>query len=445
MLKILLFSVLAVAMIGVLFSIGEINPADAQYSKPQGQVYQYDENIYIVKHNGYHLQGLLDGWDEFAMSESVIYGDIINLSDDTLYYIIVRGNVYKDAELWKMTGYEQHLTFRHDYDILDGRPTELAISPYRVSLYPGESTPFAMFPGQSGFDCYEIWIESYKYEDIDTGISDDVMRSDFEITHAELNDRGTLKGTIHNVSPNLLKNSFAIITEYDKDDQIFAIKGVSLGNLSPDKKKNFSLQVFTPGMPTLNLLDKWVHQKPRNYEIQAWGYTADKSQMKTTMGYAGDIIHMAESPYYPDKRLAYYMDIDEIRKQAEIDVQKKPNRNFCLNEETQTTTPVQSVPSKQNIPKWIKNNIEWWSIGQIDDLAFLTGIQFLVNEKIIIIEFTEKSEEDLRYESAVSSGESKQVPEWVRNNAEWWADGTITDDTFISSLKFLIEQGIIRT
>ncbi len=429
----------------VIFSIGMITHADAQYFTPRGQVYQYDENIYIIQHNGYHLLGLTDSYDEYSISESVIYGDVVNLSDDTLYYIIVRGNVYKDGTLWSGTGYNQQWTFRHNYNIEDGKPTELAISPYRASLHPGESAPFSLWPGQTGFDCYEIWIESYKYENIEENISDEVMRSDFEITRAELNDRGTLKGTVHNVSPNLIKYGFVIITEYNQDDEIFAIKGTSIGTLPPDKKKNFSLQVYTPGMPTKNILDKWFHKKPDHFEIQAWGYTDDRTQMKTTMGYAGDVIHMAESPYYPDKDLAYYMNIDEIRKQATIDVQKKPNRSFCLNDENQASTPVQSAPSKQNIPKWIKNNIEWWSVGQIDDLAFLTGIEFLVKEKIIIIEMPDKSDDDLRYESAISSEPLHQVPEWVKNNAKWWADGAINDETFISSLKFLIEEGIIKT
>ena len=43
------------------------------------------------------------------------------------------------------------------------------------------------------------------------------------------------------------------------------------------------------------------------------------------------------------------------------------------------------------------------------------------------------------------NGITISVPEWVKNNAKWWADGKITDDTFVSSLKFLIEQEIIRT
>ena len=31
-----------------------------------------------------------------------------------------------------------------------------------------------------------------------------------------------------------------------------------------------------------------------------------------------------------------------------------------------------------NIPDWIKNNAKWWSEGQIDDTAFVSGIQYLI-------------------------------------------------------------------
>ena len=37
------------------------------------------------------------------------------------------------------------------------------------------------------------------------------------------------------------------------------------------------------------------------------------------------------------------------------------------------------------IPEWIKNNAGWWAEGIIDDEAFVNGIQYLVKEKIIQI------------------------------------------------------------
>jgi len=37
------------------------------------------------------------------------------------------------------------------------------------------------------------------------------------------------------------------------------------------------------------------------------------------------------------------------------------------------------------IPLWIKNNAGWWATDQIDDSAFVQGIQYLVQNGIIVI------------------------------------------------------------
>ena len=36
-----------------------------------------------------------------------------------------------------------------------------------------------------------------------------------------------------------------------------------------------------------------------------------------------------------------------------------------------------------SIPGWIKNNAGWWYDGQIDDKAFVTGIQWLISNGIM--------------------------------------------------------------
>ena len=38
-----------------------------------------------------------------------------------------------------------------------------------------------------------------------------------------------------------------------------------------------------------------------------------------------------------------------------------------------------------SIPAWIKNNAGWWATDQIDDSAFLKGIQYLVQNGIIVV------------------------------------------------------------
>ena len=86
------------------------------------------------------------------------------------------------------------------------------------------------------------------------------------------------------------------------------------------------------------------------------------------------------------------------------------------------------------IPDWIKNNARWWAGGQIGDSDFVTGIQFLINQDIMKIPPTAQG---------TDSG-SDEIPGWIKNNAGWWADGLITDNDFVQGIQFLIENGIMK-
>jgi len=39
---------------------------------------------------------------------------------------------------------------------------------------------------------------------------------------------------------------------------------------------------------------------------------------------------------------------------------------------------------------------------------------------------------------------NQEIPDWVKNNAKWWADGLISEDEFLNGVKYMIENGIIR-
>lgn len=47
--------------------------------------------------------------------------------------------------------------------------------------------------------------------------------------------------------------------------------------------------------------------------------------------------------------------------------------------------------------------------------------------------------------AALQAAHAAEVPEWVRSNAGWWADGEIDDETYLSAIAFLLDEGIIRT
>jgi len=98
------------------------------------------------------------------------------------------------------------------------------------------------------------------------------------------------------------------------------------------------------------------------------------------------------------------------------------------------TTPTPDTQSPAAIPDWIKNNAEWWADGQIDDGSFVQGIQYLVKEDILQIPSTSQGE---------GTG-SNEIPAWIKNNAGWWAEGAIDDDSFIQGIQFLIKEGIMK-
>jgi len=111
-------------------------------------------------------------------------------------------------------------------------------------------------------------------------------------------------------------------------------------------------------------------------------------------------------------------------------------------------TPIatQETGSKTKIPEWIKNNAGWWADGAIGDGDFTSGIQYMIKENIMVIpDLPENTQMELKDEKrAMGLERDTNVPDWVRNNAGWWSDGLISEDDFVNGIKWLVEHGIIR-
>ncbi|NIP62158.1 MAG: hypothetical protein GWN01_15950 [Nitrosopumilaceae archaeon] len=90
------------------------------------------------------------------------------------------------------------------------------------------------------------------------------------------------------------------------------------------------------------------------------------------------------------------------------------------------------VPTEEAvIPEWVRNNALWWSDGMIQDKDFLLGIQYLIEEGIMVVP------------ADATEGTASFVPNWIKDTAGWWATGKITDQDFVNGIKWLIEHGII--
>ena len=93
----------------------------------------------------------------------------------------------------------------------------------------------------------------------------------------------------------------------------------------------------------------------------------------------------------------------------------------------------ESSSTGAKIPDWIKSNAGWWADGQIDDNSFVEGIQFLIKEGLLKIPSTDQG----------SSSTGAKIPDWIKSNAGWWADDQIDDSSFVEGIQFLIKEGLM--
>ena len=104
--------------------------------------------------------------------------------------------------------------------------------------------------------------------------------------------------------------------------------------------------------------------------------------------------------------------------------------------------PNSSAQEETKIPSWIKNVAGWWAAGEISEKEFLAGIEYLINNNIIFLPFI-----PCGGAAAIAASdptlEAKLIPNWVKNNAGWWATDQIEDADFINGIEYLIGKNIL--
>ena len=81
------------------------------------------------------------------------------------------------------------------------------------------------------------------------------------------------------------------------------------------------------------------------------------------------------------------------------------------------------------IPYWINDLAKLWlSPPNIPDKEFAKGIVYLIEQKIL---------------DAPDGGDELYIPKWFKFTTAWWAYGQITDTTYANAIQFLIDEKIL--
>jgi|TARA_B100001540_G_scaffold147955_1_gene131244 hypothetical protein len=105
-------------------------------------------------------------------------------------------------------------------------------------------------------------------------------------------------------------------------------------------------------------------------------------------------------------------------------------KKYPYNEVEKPEIFILNIP--ETIPAWIKNTAGWWAADKIPDGEFVKSLQFLIENNIITVQSSEKTQST-----------SQTIPAWIKNTAGWWAADKIPDGEFLKGINFLIDNGLL--
>ena len=216
---------------------------------------------------------------------------------------------------------------------------------------------------------------------------------------------------------------------YPEDYKIFEMKGVALSNLRLESTLAMQPQQNTVSRDPSNLNKLSMLEFYKALEINPNSVLALNGM---GLGF-GNFGEYSEAETYfkkslevnPDNKVTqnYLISLENLKKKYSLNVFENPTKK----------PDFLKMMEENTIPSWIKNNAGWWADNKINDKDFISGIEHLIENKIIKVS---------TYVNKENSTDT--IPSWIKNNAEWWSSGKISDNDFLTGIEYLIENGIIN-
>ena len=214
-----------------------------------------------------------------------------------------------------------------------------------------------------------------------------------------------------------------------KNYRIFETKGIALSNLRLESTLAMQPQQNTAPRDPSNLNKLSMLEFYKALEINPNSILALNGM---GLGF-GNFGEYSEAETYFKKSLEmnptnkvtqnYLTSLENLKKKYSLNVFENPTKK----------PDFLKMMEENTIPSWIKNNAGWWADNKINDNDFISGIEYLIENKIIKIS-TYANKENF----------TDVIPSWIKNNAGWWSNGKISDNDFLTGIEYLVENGIIK-
>jgi len=216
---------------------------------------------------------------------------------------------------------------------------------------------------------------------------------------------------------------------YPEDYKIFEMKGVALSNLRLESTLAMQPHQNTAPRDPSNLNKSSMLEFYKALEINPNSVLALNGM---GLGF-GNFGEYSEAETYfkkslevnPDNEVTqnYLISLENLKKKYSLNLFENPTKK----------PDFLKMMEENTIPSWIKNNAGWWADNKINDKDFISGIEHLIENKIIKVS---------TYVNKENSTDT--IPSWIKNNAGWWSNGKISDNDFLTGIEYLIENGIIN-
>ena len=127
---------------------------------------------------------------------------------------------------------------------------------------------------------------------------------------------------------------------------------------------------------------------------------------------------------------------------------------------------IENISAQEEIlPIWLKTTAVWWGEDKISDQDFINALQYLVDNKLIIIPeleiskplcgpglvLNESTNECVIHDKLDTNGifidtideQQKIVVSWIKITTMWWGQNKLSDQDFINGLQYLVENNVL--